>query len=47
MAVTNTRNTVLWGGQHVLLNHLKFIAQADITHGYHCGYISPIPYMEL
>jgi len=46
MAVTKTRNTAIWGGQHVLLNHLKYIAQADITHGNHCGYISPIPYME-
>ena len=46
MAVTNTRNTAIWGGQHVLANHLKYITEADITHGYHCGYISPIPYME-
>jgi hypothetical protein len=46
MAVTNTRSTTIWGGQHVLLNHLKHITQADITHGHHCGYISPIPYME-
>lgn len=46
MAVTNTRTTAIWGGQHVLLNHLKNIAQADITHGHHCGYISPIPYIE-
>lgn len=46
MAVTNTRNTAIWGGQHVLLDHLQFITQADITHGHHCGYISPIPYME-
>ncbi|MFZ3130741.1 MAG: hypothetical protein WA125_06460, partial [Desulfosporosinus sp.] len=46
MAVTNTRNTALWGGQHVLLDHLEYIPQADITHGHHCGYISPIPYME-
>ena len=46
MAVTNTSNTVLWGGQHVLLNHLRFISQADMTCGYHCGYISPIPFVE-
>ena len=46
MAVTNTRSTAIWGGQHVLLNHLEYITQADITHGHHCGYISPIPYME-
>ncbi len=46
MAVTNTRNTLIWGGQHVLYTHLKHIPEADITHGYHCGYISPIPYIE-
>jgi hypothetical protein len=46
MAVTNTRSTTIWGGQHVLLNHLKHITKADITHGHHCGYISPIPYIE-
>ena len=46
MAVTNTRQTAIWGGQHVLSAHLKYITQADITHGHHCGYISPIPYME-
>lgn len=46
MAVTNTRKTAIWGGQHVLSNHLKYITQADITHGHHCGYISPIPYIE-
>ena len=46
MAVTNTRNSAIWGGQHILLNHLKYIVNADITHGHHCGYISPIPYVE-
>ncbi|HEY8908720.1 MAG TPA: hypothetical protein VIM51_00330 [Desulfosporosinus sp.] len=46
MAVTKTRNTAIWGGQEVLTNHLEYIAQADITHGSHCGYISPIPYIE-
>ena len=46
IAVTNSRDNVIWGGQHVLLNHLKYITEADITNGHHCGYISPIPYME-
>ena len=46
MAVTNTRKMAVWGGQYVLLKHLEYIPQGDITHGYHCGYISPIPYME-
>ncbi len=46
VAVTNTRKTAIWGGQHVLATHLKHITQADITHGNHCGYISPIPFVE-
>lgn len=46
LAVTNTRNTAIWSGQQVLLNHLKHIDEADITYGYHCGYISPIPFLE-
>ncbi len=46
MAVTKTRATAVWGGQHVLNTHLINIQNADITHGHHCGYISPIPYME-
>ncbi len=46
MAVTNTRSTAVWGGQQVLLTHLRHIKQADITNGYHCGYISPIPYLK-
>ena len=46
IAVTKTRDNVIWGGQQVLLTHLKNIRQADITHGHHCGYISPIPYIH-
>lgn len=46
MAVTKTKSTAIWGGQHVLSTHLKNIADADITNGHHCGYISPIPYIE-
>jgi hypothetical protein len=47
MAATKNRDTVIWSGQHVLKTHLDNISEADITHGYHCGYISPIPYLEL
>ncbi|NLW77834.1 MAG: hypothetical protein GXY32_00265 [Ruminococcaceae bacterium] len=43
MAVTHSRATALWGGQHVLMTHLQHIGNADITNGHHCGYISPIP----
>lgn len=46
VAVTNTKKTAVWGGQHVLSTHLKYLNHADITHGRHCGYISPIPYID-
>jgi hypothetical protein len=46
LAVTNTRNKAVWSGQHVISTHLKYISRADITHGLHCGYISPIPQVE-
>lgn len=46
MAASKNRDTVIWGGQHVLKTHLLNIEHADITYGYHCGYISPIPYFE-
>lgn len=46
MAVTHTRSSAIWGGQHVLATHLLNIGQADITNGHHCGYVSPIPYIQ-
>lgn len=46
LAVTKTHSSAVWGGQHGLVSHLTNIKQADITNGYHCGYISPIPYIE-
>ena len=46
MAATRNRDTVIWSGQHVLKTHLDNIRNADITHGYHCGYISPIPHLD-
>jgi hypothetical protein len=42
----NQNNKILWMGQSILSTHLKFNDDADITHGLHCGYISPIPYLE-
>lgn len=46
VAVTKTRENCLWSGQYVLPMHLQNIEGADITNGYHCGYISPIPKIE-
>ncbi|WP_018661608.1 hypothetical protein [Heyndrickxia acidiproducens] len=45
VAVTKTRSYAIWGGQQVLRAHLRHIREADITNGFHCGYISPIPYI--
>lgn len=39
-------DSLSWKGQDVLATHIRNIKQVDITHGYHCGYISPIPFME-
>lgn len=40
-------NEVIWKEQDNIAIHLKYIEEADVTIGYHCGYISPIPYVEL
>ena len=46
VAVTKTQDSTIWSGQHVLSTHLKYIKDADITNGSHCGYISPIPHVD-
>ena len=49
MAVTNSNSAgvALWSGQHVIEAHVKYLRFADVTNGYHCGYISPLPSLEL
>lgn len=42
----NAFGKCVWMGQSVVGTHLKYNDQADITHGHHCGYISPIPYVK-
>ncbi len=46
MAVTQSGDCALWSGQHVIEAHTKYLQFADITNGYHCGYISPLPSIE-
>lgn len=46
VVVTNNHGDCVWGGQSVLSMHIENIEKADITNGYHCGYISPIPQIE-
>lgn len=41
--IRNKADNLIWMGQNVLGTHLKYGRDADITHGHHCGYISPIP----
>ena len=43
IAVTQGDHQCLWSGQRIFRQHLDSITHADITCGYHCGYVSPIP----
>ena len=43
----NETKEIIWKEQDNVLKHYEYIQKADVTIGYHCGYISPIPYVEL
>lgn len=47
VACLKEENTLIWQKQDNILTHLKNIEKSDITIGYHCGYVSPIPYIDL
>ena len=40
-------NKIIWKEQNNITKHLDYIKNSDVTIGYHCGYISPIPYVEI
>lgn len=46
--VANIRvgSSLVWKGQEVLSTHVRNLQYCDMTHGHHCGYISPIPSIE-
>lgn len=46
LATVKIDDGIYWKGQEVLSTHINHIKDADMTHGYHCGYISPIPYLD-
>ncbi len=46
IATININKSIVWKGQEVISTHINNIAHADMTHGHHCGYISPIPHMN-
>lgn len=35
--------SIVWKKQEVLTTHIQNLQHCDMTHGFHCGYISPIP----
>ncbi|SHH33614.1 hypothetical protein SAMN02745245_01119 [Anaerosphaera aminiphila DSM 21120] len=37
---------LLWAGQDPISTHVKHLQSSDMTNGFHCGYISPIPKIE-
>lgn len=43
IATININNSIVWKGQEVISTHINNILHSDMTHGHHCGYISPIP----
>ena len=46
--VANVKNgeEISWKKQDNINMHLKNINKSDVTIGYHCGYVSPIPYID-
>lgn len=46
LAVTHENRTALWSGQDVFSEHVLALTAQDVTNGYHCGYISPIPHLD-
>ena len=41
--VKNAAGNLVWAGQSIVESHIRYGANADMTNGRHCGYISPIP----
>ena len=46
IANIKVNDSIVWKGQEVLSTHISNIKHADMTHGHHCGYISPIPHLD-
>ena len=46
LAVCHENKELTWIKQKNVLTHLKNIKSADITYGYRCGMMSPIPYVQ-
>ena len=46
IATIKINDSIVWKGQEVLSTHINNIKDVDMTHGHHCGYISPIPHLN-
>ena len=46
LAAVRNGNVIKWVKQKNVLQHIKNIENADITYGYRCGMISPLPYIK-
>jgi len=46
IATIKINDSIVWKGQEVLSTHINNIKNVDMTHGHHCGYISPIPNLD-
>ncbi|MGE4282727.1 MAG: hypothetical protein AB7G87_03310 [Clostridia bacterium] len=46
IATIKINDSIVWKGQEILSTHINNIKYADMTHGHHCGYISPIPHLD-
>ena len=46
LAAIKDGKNIKWLKQNNILQHIKHIEEADITYGYRCGMINPLPYVE-
>jgi len=44
--IKNGKKDIVWKSQNNVLEHLKNISNADVTMGYRCGNMSPIPFIN-
>lgn len=49
VACIKQKDKIVWEKQDNIIKHVEIMEQenADVTIGYHCGYISPIPYLNV
>ena len=46
LAAIKEKNGIKWEEQKNILQHIKYIQNVDVTYGYRCGIINPLPYVD-